>query len=292
MRVYYESVQRIVLKCQVGSRYYVTSCNAGRLYFLQKAMVTFLNEQKLIKSLNRLELCCFRKLHDPILLANLRLEGLIFDKVYADLMMLVKSTVLNKSTLDMNTHYKELLKFLENVITNPSALLDSETQVFKSEPLLYSKSKKLNHRLIENYGPVRNELQQTQDSDQFLLFPMVIAASKAMHSKLKTYKEDHLPRGRYYDPDPHVRSVLSTLQPHNDRTESVFGANDWLNRILPNMYQSTRSSLLEFSYNNTMEWLKAQGEEQKKILIALAQQRRKQVLSETREKIIYYYYLL
>lgn len=87
---------------------------------------------------------------------------------------------------------------------------------------------------------MQNELQQPQDSDRFLLFPMVIAASKAMHSKLKTYKEDHLPGERYYDPEPHVRSVLSTLQPNNNRTEGVFGAN---NRILPNMSLSTRSSL-------------------------------------------------
>ena len=92
----------------------------------------------------------------------------------------------------------------------------------------------------KKYGPVQNELQQPQDSDRFLLFPMVIAASKAMHSKLKTYKEDHLPGERYYDPEPHVRSVLSTLQPNNNRTEGVFGAN---NRILPNMSLSTRSSL-------------------------------------------------
>ena len=36
----------------------------------------------------------------------------MFDKVYADLMVLVKSTELNKS---MNTHYKELLEFFEIV---------------------------------------------------------------------------------------------------------------------------------------------------------------------------------
>ena len=194
-----------------------------------------MNEQKLIKSLNRLESSCLQKLQDPVLLANLRLEGLTFDKVYADLMTLVKSTDLNKSALDMNAHYKELLEFFDVVTTNPTALLGSETLVFKSEPRLYSESMKLNHRLTEKYATVRKELQQHQDSDRFLLFPMVIAASKAMQSKLQTYKKDHLPGGRYYDPDPQVSSVLSRLQPHNDRTEGVFGTNDWLNRILPNM---------------------------------------------------------
>lgn len=33
------------------------------------------------------------------------------DKVYADLMMLVKSVSLNKTALSMNVHYEELLDF-------------------------------------------------------------------------------------------------------------------------------------------------------------------------------------
>ena len=36
------------------------------------------------------------------------------------------------------------------------------------------------------------------------------------------------------------------------------------------MAQSTRSTMVEFSYNKTMEWLKGQGEVQKQTLIALA----------------------
>lgn len=36
-----------------------------------------------------------------------------------------------------------------------------------------------------------------------------------------------------------------------------------------------------------MEWLKAQGEEQKQTLIALAQQRRKEVIKEAREETRY-----
>ena len=42
-------------------------------------MVAFLKE--LIKSITRLKSSCLQKLQDPVLLANLRLEGLMFDKV-------------------------------------------------------------------------------------------------------------------------------------------------------------------------------------------------------------------
>ena len=281
---YYESAQKIVLERQVGNRYYVTSCNAGRLYFLRDILVAFLKEQNSIKLLNRLESTCLQKLQDSLLLTNLRLEGLLFDKVYADLMTLVKSTELNKSALDMNIHYKELLEFFNVLIMDPSALLDPGTLVFKSEPLLYSESSKLNHRLIEKYIPVRRELLHHQDSDRSLLFPMIIAASNAMQSKIQTYMKDYLPGGHYYDPEPTLGSILSKLQPHNDRVESIFGANDWLNRILPNLAQSTRSTMLEFSFNKTMNWLKEKNKKQKQTLIALAQARRNAVQKETKEE--------
>ena len=79
-----------------------------------------------------------------------------------------------------------------------------------------------------------------------------------------------------------TKEILSKLQPHNDKTESVFGTNDWLHRILPNMAQATRSAMIEFSYNKTMEWLKSQGEEQKHCLIKLAQKRRNLVIEQSR----------
>ena len=278
---YYVNAQRIILERQIGSRYYVTSCNAGRIYFLSKAMVAFLMEQKMIKSLNRLESTCLKKLQDPLLLSNLQLEGLMFDKIYADLMMLVKSTDLNKSVLDMNAHCLELMEFLQILTTKPSTMLDPEVLVFSSEPRLYSDSTKLNHRLFSNYIPVRKELHQ---GDKSLLLSMVVAAGEAMSLKLQSYKEESLPGGQYFDPEPEVKSILSELQPHNDKTESVFGANDWLNTILPNMAQSTRSTMLEFSYNKTMEWLKLQSKEQTQALITLAQERRQIVQKQTKEE--------
>ena len=280
---YYLSAQKVVLERQIGNRYYVTSCNAGRLYFLCKAFIAFLEEQKLIKELNQLELTCLQKLHDSLLLTNLRLEGLMFDKVYADLMILVKSSDMKKTAIDMRSHYEELLNFFSTVITEPEVFLDSNVQVFTSESLLYGESKKFNHRLHEKYICVRQVLYESCDSDEAALLPLVSAVSKAMHLKLQQYMKDYLPGGQYHNPDSHVHSVLSKLQPHNDRSESAFGLNDWLNKILPNMAQSTRSTMIEFSFNNTMKWLKDQGEEQKKALLVLAQEQRKAVLQESRE---------
>lgn len=57
---YYQSSQNVVLEHPVVNHHYVTFCNAGRLFFLHKAMVAFLNEQKYIKSLNNLEYTCLQ----------------------------------------------------------------------------------------------------------------------------------------------------------------------------------------------------------------------------------------
>ena len=42
----------------------------------------------------------------------MKVDGLLFYHVYADLVLLAKSSVLNKSALDMTHHYLELLTFL------------------------------------------------------------------------------------------------------------------------------------------------------------------------------------
>jgi len=92
---YYIKAEMVFFERQVGNRYYVTSCNAGRVFYLKRAMIAFLKEQELIKSLNQLESACLDKLQDPLLITKTHLEGLMFDRVYADLMMLVKSKKLN-----------------------------------------------------------------------------------------------------------------------------------------------------------------------------------------------------
>ena len=101
-----------------------------------------------------METTCLKKLHDSLLLIN-RLEGLMFDIVYADLMILVKSTDLNKTAIEMSLHYEELVNFFGTLITKPCEILNSDIQVFESESSLYDESSKLNHRLRDKYIPVR-----------------------------------------------------------------------------------------------------------------------------------------
>lgn len=88
---YYRTAQTIKLERQVGSRYYTTARNSGRLFFLVPAINGFLVELKMLKSLNRLEDVVLTSIQNDTMIVHLKLDGLMFDHIYADLMMLFKS---------------------------------------------------------------------------------------------------------------------------------------------------------------------------------------------------------
>jgi hypothetical protein len=115
---------------------------------------------------------------------NVRIEGLLYDKIYGDLMMLVKSTILKKSAFEMNVHYTELLNFLENLSHHPTLLLDADAKVFHSEVQLYEKDSQVNHRNSKHYSVIREELYTPQDNESLVLV-MVQQVGKAIAEKLR-----------------------------------------------------------------------------------------------------------
>ena len=127
---YLNNVLKTNLERQVGSRYFVTAYNSSRIHFLYPAALDFLNHLRTVKTLNRLEQYVLSNLQDKVMLHNIKIDGLFFYRVYADLTTLVKSNKLSKSVLDMNVHYLELLNFLQEVISYPDQLIDNSTPVF------------------------------------------------------------------------------------------------------------------------------------------------------------------
>ena len=61
---------------QIGSRYYVTACNAGRSFYVAPAITQFLHEQKIMKSLNQFEVKVEQKLQSEGIKAELKVNGL------------------------------------------------------------------------------------------------------------------------------------------------------------------------------------------------------------------------
>ena len=76
-----------------------------------------------------------------------------------------------------------------------------------------------------------------------------------MREKVCTYAQNNLPGGKYWDPQPNVKNVLTKLKPSNDLCESILGLNDYLTTGIPNLHQVSRSNLVSVEKNIAMEWL-------------------------------------
>ena len=88
--MYLKQAENTKFDRQVGSRYFVTAHNAARIFFLAPLVINFLEELQTMKSLNGLEKEVLRALKSDEL-AELKVDGLLSDKIYSDLMTLLKS---------------------------------------------------------------------------------------------------------------------------------------------------------------------------------------------------------
>ena len=186
-RDYYNLCAKVKLDRQVGSRYFVTASNAGKVLFLREAALDFLQYTGKNDG-NKLEREVFKKLEDPDELAHLKVDALMFHHVYSNLVMLAKSSDLNKCTFDMRKHYLELQLFLEEVEHNPQTALNKEFKVFPSEECLYGDNKKVNHRLHPMYGPIEDRLFTNDELDSTLLFPLLTAGVAEMKETVHVCK--------------------------------------------------------------------------------------------------------
>ena len=275
-----KSAMSIKLARQVGSRYFVTSRNAGRILSLSKRATQFLEALKVTKDLNNLERDVLEHLKSAQVLALLKVDGLLFDQVYADLMLLLKSNELNKKYLDMNPHYLELSKHLQLLVSSPRLVLDPSIKVFTSESRLYGENKKINHRLHTNSKQVRACLYSHDDFDEKFTFPLIKKASQCMLDKLKAYKAEQLPGGKLWKPNQAVCNALGNIEPTNDLCEGILGLNDWIQKRTPNFSQRTVSAMVEVLKNSTMPWFCKQTTDVKDKIISLAKRRSEQVRKE------------
>lgn len=141
---------------------------------------------------NKLE----QTVQDPDELSQLKCDAIMFHHVYSNLVMLAKSTDLNKCAYDMNEHYLELKLFLGKVEHDPQVAMNKEYKVFTSEEQLYGVNKKVNHRLHQMYSPIEEQMFKDDEWDSSLLYPLLAAGALAMTEKLCTYAQTQLPGGK------------------------------------------------------------------------------------------------
>ncbi len=178
LQEYYKNCTKLHLHRQIGSRYFVTASNACLVLFLKNAAIEYLNFTGKSTGGNKLEQVVFSKLQDPLELAHLKTDCLIYYNVYADLYMLAKSNDLEKSVLCMNQHYFELQLYLQEITKDPIIAFDSEYHVFLSEKRLYGNDRKLNHRLKRQV--VYDKLFK---ADQTSLAPLLVHQKNGTETK-------------------------------------------------------------------------------------------------------------
>ena len=282
-REYYQMCAEVVLDRQVGSRYFVSASNAAKIFFLKEAAIDFLEYSGRVDG-NNLERTLYQKLKDTEEVAQLKADGIMFYFVYAELVMLAKSTVLGKSAFDMNQHYLELQLFLQMVEKDGSKAMNSDYKVFPSEERLYGSDPRTNHRIHSTSQNIFDRLFRADDWDSTHLFLLLAKGAAKMSEKLSSYAKNQLPGGKYWEPSHDIELVLCNLKPNNDICESILGFNDYLTTALPNMHQMTRSTLVEVKKNKTLKWLKDLPEDEKHAVEKLAQQKRSEVMQHYRDE--------
>ena len=78
---YYQKCNQIKMDRQVGSRYFVTAANSGKVLFLRQAAIDFLSFTGKITG-NKLEQSVNEKLHDLARLTYLKADAILFHHVY------------------------------------------------------------------------------------------------------------------------------------------------------------------------------------------------------------------
>ena len=74
---------------------------------------------------------------------------------------------------------------------------------------------------------------------------------------------DHLPGGKFWDPDEELKRQTQSTMTHNKLPEFVFGQLDQLLRYRPNATLLTNEAFLLYSHNKTSEWLDGKKEEER-----------------------------
>ena len=81
---------------------------------------------------------------------------------------------------------------------------------------------------------------------------------------------DQLPGGKYWNPSPSMIAAASSVPTTNKASEADFEILDLLVRIKPNANISTMLTLIMWSKNNTLEWIRERNSDDRAMLLEKA----------------------
>ena len=174
--------------------------------------------------------------------------------------------------LSMNTHYTNLVDFLDRMSANPSGLLDGTEKPFPDKTT------------VETDDPVLSALLEPQDFDPFVsaILQCVLSAWSAY---LKHAVKDHLPGGVLSEVSDNLMEQARSVQKHNKFAERIFGMLDHLIMKRPNATTLANEAFIAFSVNKTSEWLSSKDDEVLKNIIKQGRKVGKEIKSKFKERM-------
>ena len=226
-----------------GNRFNILFYNAEIAYTLHEHIQEFLAVS--FGTENRLLQTVLADLQEPIFQAELKVLGLISKMITSPLWRLLESRI---HILDMNSHYKQLVDFLEQTISDPSDIILGQSAPFGLESI--DKDQRFSSLIVPD--------PQLDEHVHACMSAMLIA----LHHLFKRLLSDHLGGGilEGLETDENVRHITKSAPKHNKLPESVFGLLDHLIKSRPYSSAIANEAFIMFVKNKTSDWLNAHND--------------------------------
>ena len=256
-----------------GNRFNILFFDASALFYYKDLAVEFLD--KVHGTSNRLLASVLEDLRIPEYLAGVKALGLIEKYVTSPLWRLIEG---KSHILEMNVHYSNFLRFLEEASKDASAFMKGEHLPFskytakatdtdsrgKQDPLLLS--------LISECS-IDDTVQQIL---QMIFTSWIVYMHRAV--------VDHLPGGEFAAPSESMMASTKSTPKHNKFSESIFGILHHLTTDRPNATILTNEAFIVFSLNKTYNWLEQKPIEERDALLKKAQKLTKEIKLNFKER--------
>ncbi|KAK3091774.1 hypothetical protein FSP39_022550 [Pinctada imbricata] len=208
---------------------------------------------------------------ENLFLAGARSFGLISKFISGPLWRILESKC---HILEMNQHYKTLVDFLHNAAGNTDAVMQfacGENTPFAT--------------VIDREDKSVEMLTKEDLAIDPILIPLLQALFVAIESLLKRMVVDHLPGGKFSNPDDQMRAESQSTMTHNKLPEFVFGQLDQLLRYRPNSTLLTNEAFLLYSHNKTREWLDSLNEKERNKMLTSARKEGKEIRKVFKDRL-------
>ena len=231
----YLNGKKMNLKDFVGNRFNILFEN-GAAVFHHRNDVRDVLEQ--VGKTNKMYDAIKADLDEEIIISATRALGIVHVHITAPLWRILAND--ETHVLDMSNYYTELEKKLNEWRDNPSELLDPSFVLYPNSP--------------PKKDEVFTSLYDGLHEDSLVAEALSVICG-SMHVITNRQLADHLPGGKYNQPDEGLREQTKSVPTTNIAPEHSFGHLDYLLRLKPNATIEHCGGIMAFKSNQTMKYM-------------------------------------